>query len=149
MLVCRHGLPPGPYFSHAQQRLECHRKAELTSMDPDDGPSLARTAISPLQLFLAFLRLGLEHYQRVSCFRLAIHLRRRRLTLDETIAALKDWAGKNRPRDGKRIITDEEIVSQAAGAYRQVYPGCGCENPAVAPFCDPRCPIARRARGPE
>jgi len=84
---------------------------------------------------------GVESYQRVSCFRLAVHLKRNGLPFDLALAALKAWAKKNHPADGKGIITDQEIEYQAKSAYENPYRSMGCEEPAVAAYCDKSCPL--------
>lgn len=84
---------------------------------------------------------GVTQYQRVACFRLAVSLRRIGLDYDASVAVLRDWSLRNRPPDGKRTITDTEIRAQTAHAYLKEYVGYGCEDPAVAPFCHPACPI--------
>lgn len=86
---------------------------------------------------------GVTEYQRVACFRLALHLKRVPIPQDIAVAGLVAWARKNRPRDGKGIITHAEIVEQTACAYASSYRGCGCEDPAIESYCDPRCPIKR------
>jgi hypothetical protein len=88
---------------------------------------------------------GVSQYQRVSCFRLAVHLKRLGLPQDVAASALKAWAQKNRPSAGKRIITDSEILEQISYAFGRNYRTYGCENEAVKPFCDPRCPVRRRS----
>ena len=90
---------------------------------------------------------GVASNQRVSCFRLAIQLKKAGLPQDLTLAALKTWATKNRPENGKGIITEREIEEQTAAAYNKDYHGCGCEEPAVAKYCDPACPV-RKAESP-
>jgi len=47
---------------------------------------------------------GVSAYQRVSCFRLAVHLKRNGIPYDLVVAVLKAWAKKNRPADGKGVI---------------------------------------------
>lgn len=84
---------------------------------------------------------GVEQYQRVACFRLAIHLKKAGLPQDLAICTLKAWAGKNRPRTGKGIVTEAEIMEQTEHAFAKRYRGCGCEDPAVAPYCVPDCPL--------
>ena len=92
---------------------------------------------------------GVAGYQRVACFRLAVHLKKAGLPQDATLACLRAWAGKNRPADGKGIIVDSEIAQQTASAYASSYRGCGCEDPAISPYCDPSCGIrSRSATGP-
>ncbi|MBC2714907.1 MAG: hypothetical protein HF978_06320 [Desulfobacteraceae bacterium] len=82
---------------------------------------------------------GVTQYQRVSCFRLAIHLKRIGLPLDLAVAALKVWAQKNKPTNGKGVIIEPEIVSQATCAYNKHYSGYGCQIPAIMPFCEQEC----------
>jgi hypothetical protein len=84
---------------------------------------------------------GVTQCQRISCFRLAVHLRKAGLPCDLAIATLHAWAQKNRPDRGKRIITSEEIVAQTHGAYRGSFKGAGCEEPIVAAHCHPSCPL--------
>ena len=84
---------------------------------------------------------GVESYQRVSCFRLAVHLKRNGLPFDLALAALKAWAKKNHPADGKGIITDQEIEYQTRSAFENSYRSLGCEDPAVAAYCDKNCPL--------
>lgn len=85
---------------------------------------------------------GVTHDQRVACFRLAVHLKRQGIPFDIAVAALREWSKKNRPFGGKRIITRTEIKAQAASAFDKDYRGFACDDPAIAPFCEPSCPIA-------
>jgi len=84
---------------------------------------------------------GVNSYQRLTCFRLAVSLKKAGLPFDITIAALKVWASKNKPQGDKRIITESEIISQTRSAYNNDYRSYGCESPAIAPYCDHQCPI--------
>ncbi|MBN2590823.1 MAG: hypothetical protein JXA96_13245 [Sedimentisphaerales bacterium] len=84
---------------------------------------------------------GVTQYQRLSCFRIAICLRRTGVSFDSAISMLKAWATRNRPQNGKRIITEKEIIAQTRSAYTGRYRSVGCECPSVIPFCDPNCPI--------
>ena len=52
---------------------------------------------------------GVSSYQRVSCFRLAVQLKRNGMPYDLTLITLQAWSQKNHPQEGKRIITDKEI----------------------------------------
>ncbi|MCC6694862.1 MAG: hypothetical protein IT365_04435 [Candidatus Hydrogenedentes bacterium] len=90
------------------------------------------------------LQEGVSENQRVSCFRLAVQLRRIGLPPDITMAALQQWATKNHPRDGKRVITENEIKAQAAAAFLKHYHGSACEDSAVTPYCDDSCSLFRR-----
>jgi hypothetical protein len=90
------------------------------------------------------LKEGVSQYQRVSCFRLAVHLKRLGLPQDVAASALKAWAQKNRPSNGKGIITDGEILEQSTYAFARNYRSYGCEDEAIKPFCDKGCPVRRR-----
>jgi len=54
------------------------------------------------------------------------------------------WALKNKPMNGKRVIGEAEIRSQASYAYDHSYAGFGCNSPAIEPFCDPSCSLRQR-----
>lgn len=87
---------------------------------------------------------GVTFDQRICAFRLAVNLKKTGLPLDMTIAVLTVWTRKNRPQNGKRIITGTEIKSQAEYAYQKDYRGCGCEETVIASFCDNNCHLASR-----
>lgn len=87
---------------------------------------------------------GVTQNQRVSCFRLAVHFKRVGLPFDLAVAALKVWALKNRPLADKQVISEDQIIKQAQGAYNGSYKGCGCGSPAVAPFCQSTCALYTR-----
>jgi hypothetical protein len=89
---------------------------------------------------------GVKSLQRLSCFRLAIQLKRLGLPQPATVAVLLDWASRNHPNDGKRQITADEVQAQVRWAYLRNYRGCGCEEPAVAAYCDPTCPLHASTR---
>ena len=84
---------------------------------------------------------GVSQYQRVGCFRLAVHLKRLGVPYDVAVAALNTWALKNRPVNGKGVIRDKEILSQASYAYDHAYSGYGCDSAAIEPFCEASCPV--------
>ena len=92
------------------------------------------------------LREGVRANQRVACFRLAVQLHKAGNPYDKTVAQLCDWAHRNHPTDGKPIIRESEIRGQARWAYCGGYKGCGCEDPAVMPFCDPSCRLYQRVK---
>ena len=85
------------------------------------------------------LRDGVTRYQRASCFRLAVHLKRLGLPFEMAIATLNIWAQKNRPVGRKRIITESEIKDQTSCAFKKNYRSYGCGSEAVVPFCEPDC----------
>ena len=109
------------------------------------GESTPETRFSLPSCARTMLQDGVSQYQRVSCFRLAVHLKRLGLPQDVAASALKAWAQKNRPSAGKRIITDGEILEQITYAFARNYRTYGCESEAVKPFCHPRCPVRRRS----
>lgn len=84
---------------------------------------------------------GVTSNQRVSCFRLAVQLKRNGMPYDLAVIVLKAWAQKNRPSNGKRIITDSEIVHQTKCAFENSYRSFGCEDPAIAAYCNKDCPL--------
>ena len=114
---------------------------------PDKTTTLGTFLPLPGSLPLCARRMleeGVTAYQRDACFRLAVHLRKVGLPYDLATATLLEWSRKNRPTGGKRIITPAEVQAQASGAYSEKeYRGCGCEEPAIEPFCDPLCPVFR------
>ena len=71
------------------------------------------------------LREGVKASQRVSCFRLAVQLRKAGNPYDTAVATLCAWAQRNHPADGKPIIRESEIRNQTRWAYRGGYKGCG------------------------
>lgn len=87
---------------------------------------------------------GVTANQRVTCFRLAVQLKRAGIPRDLAIPLLRTWAAKNKPESCKRVITEDEIQSQVAHAYLKAYRGCGCEEPAIQAYCDAACPIYPR-----
>ncbi len=89
----------------------------------------------------AMLTEGVVEHQRVACFRLALHLKKAGFPQDIALVALQAWAEKNRPKNDKGIITDAEILEQTRCAYTKNYHGCGCEEAAVIPYCNPDCPL--------
>ena len=120
--------------------------------DPPERKHRRKAPTGQLALGLApcaqrMLSEGVSEYQRVACFRLGLHLRKAGLPEDIAIAALDAWAEKNRPRSNKRILTHAEIIEQTGHAFAGGYRGCGCEDPAIVPFCDARCPLKSRAHG--
>jgi hypothetical protein len=110
-----------------------------TNQPPSLGVFKAAAGLPPCARRM--LAEGVTANQRVACFRLAVHCRKVGLPFDLTVHLLSGWAQKNRPESGKGIITHEEIKGQVSGAYLKEYRGCGCEDPAVEPFCDSACPI--------
>ncbi|MBK8946330.1 MAG: hypothetical protein IPM32_13825 [Ignavibacteriae bacterium] len=90
------------------------------------------------------LRDGVTFDQRITCFRLAINLKRIGTSKGKVIEILNDWKQKNKPINGKKIITREEIIEQVKWAYIKDYKGYGCEAPIIKSFCDSKCKINKR-----
>ena len=84
---------------------------------------------------------GVSEYQRVACFRLAVQLKKAGLPEDIAQAGLVAWSAKNHPVNDKGIITEDEITEQVSSAFTSKYRGCGCEDPAIKPYCDSSCPL--------
>jgi len=103
------------------------------------GPDVSPFGLPPCARKI--LTEGVSAYQRVSCFRLAVHLRRNGIPYDLALVVLKAWAKKNRPADGRRVITDQEIEYQARCAFAHPYRSFGCENAAMAAYCQRECPL--------
>lgn len=118
-----------------------HTQSEPSSCISTDR-DMSRFSLPPCAQKM--LQNGVSRYQRVSCFRLAVHLKRLGLPCDVAVAALNIWALKNRPRDGKKVITEREIVEQTSYAFDKDYRGYGCNSEAVAPFCEPDCPVVQK-----
>jgi len=93
------------------------------------------------------LRDGVSEFQRVVCFRLAVHFKRLGLPHDVAVAALKIWATKNKPTNGKGVIREQEILEQTSYAYEHVYSGYGCDNLAIEPFCETSCSVKQWREG--
>ena len=121
-------------ISHSEDK--DNRQADTIESSPDQTtfglPPCARNMLAT----------GVAEYQRVACFRLALHLKKAGIPQDLAVVALEAWATKNRPRNGKGILTEAEIAQQTEYAYAREYRGCGCEEPAVKPYCHPSgCPL--------
>lgn len=141
-------------FLESIKRSSEHALDEVMSMNElsaqTDVPSSAHLSDEigkgPLTLPPCAVRMlqdGVNQYQRVSCFRLAVHLKRVGLPFDVTVSALRTWSLKIRPAHGKDVIRDDEILSQTSYAYKGSYSGYGCESPAVQPYCVDSCPVLK------
>lgn len=114
------------------------------STDESDSPKHATLTNNKYGLPICakkMLQNGVSSNQRLSCFRLAVHFYRLGVPPDVSLAALQQWASKNKPNHNKRIITFREIQKQNTSAYENGYVGYGCECVSVKPFCDKSCPV--------
>jgi hypothetical protein len=140
-----------------EQRIEAIiESCKLSEQDPTNkGPQAGNRTesnndISPFGLPPCARRMlagGVNSYQRVSCFRLAVRLKRVGVPNDLALVILKAWAQKNHPTDGKDIITDGEIEKQTKCAFENTYRSFGCEEPAIAAYCDKNCPLYTYTKG--
>jgi hypothetical protein len=96
----------------------------------------------------SMLKNGVDGYQRVACFRLAVHLKLAGIPEDLAAVLLKAWSAKNHP-PGKQIITPAEINDQVRDAYAKCYRGCGCEDPQIKMFCGAFCPLHQHREASE
>lgn len=85
------------------------------------------------------LEQGVQFDQRVASFRLAVHLKRVGIPEDLAVILLLEWRYKNNPREGKRLITENEIINQVNWAYKNEYRGYGCEESVIKSFCSETC----------
>ena len=113
---------------------------QSTSPNPGNGN---RSTFSLPPCARKILRDGVSQFQRVGCFRLAVHFKRIGLPYDLTVAALKTWATKNQPANGKSVIKESEILSQTSYAYEHPYKGYGCNSAATEAYCDPTCSVKK------
>ena len=92
---------------------------------------------------------GVTSYQRVSCFRLAVHLKRIGFPFDIAVAALKVWALKNQPQDDKRgDIGKRDFHPDIVQHLRGITRGYGCEDPAIKTLLPKRMSSKNEEKGP-
>lgn len=131
--------------SKLDQIIDANRLVLGSSSSPASTPAVSTSPIAATYglppCAQRMLAEGVVDYQRVACFRLALHLKKSGLSEDLAVICLRAWARKNRPSTGKRIITTDEIDAQTRAAYRNDYRGCGCEEPAIQPYCVSTCPV--------
>ena len=87
---------------------------------------------------------GVENNQRVTAFRLAVHLKNFGFPYDTALAILNHWATCNKPANGKDVITRKEIISQLNYGYRPQYKSFGCRQIETIPFCSDKCPLYKK-----
>ena len=81
-----------------------------------------------------------EGCRDMAAFRLAIHLKSRGYSIEETERLLQEGnATKNRPPLAARVIS-----AKVRSAYLRGYSGYGCEDPLIIPFCEESCPIKQK-----
>ena len=108
-------------------------------------PAMATSDVVSLKTFglppcaQRILRGGVTELQRVACFRLAVDLKVAGIPEDLALAILRTWAQKNRPTDGKQILTPTEIADQTRCAYQKFYRSRGCDEAAIKPYCSEDC----------
>lgn len=125
------------------EQSELHRNQAVPNEVHESATTVSRT-FGLLPCATRMLNEGVRNMQRNAAFRLGIALKKAGLPLDATVSVLLEWAKKNKPDNGKGIITPEEIEYQVSCAYKRPYAGCGCNDAAMKPFCDPHCRLKLR-----
>lgn len=90
---------------------------------------------------------GVEKLQRLSAFRLAIHLKNYGFPHEVALGLLKHWAHLNQPVNGKNIIKESEIISQVHSGYKEKYTSFGCGEPETVDYCSDQCPLFSKNMG--
>ena len=121
-------------------------KGNTSVSSPSPQPAVVQGTFGLPPCAQRMLAEGVIENQRVACFRLAVHLKKAGIPRDVAVAGLMIWAAKNHPKGDRRIIIDAEVIEQTTDAYTRPYRGCGCEEPAITPYCDPCCQLKRNRR---
>ncbi len=116
---------------------------DTSSFDTGQGKSSFQIYALPACI-RRILEKGATYNQRIACFRIAVHLRRIGIPFDVAAMILLECSRLNKPVNGKRIITPEEVVSQARDGYKEKYTGYGCNVTVIRDFCDPECPVKNK-----
>jgi len=131
--------------SKLDQIIDANRLVLGSSSSPASTPAVSTSPLAATYglppCAQRMLANGVKDYQRVACFRLALHLKKSGLPEEMARICLRSWAGKNRPSTGKRVITPDEVDAQTHAAYCREYRCCGCEEPAIQPYCVSTCPV--------
>lgn len=87
------------------------------------------------------LTTGVNKLQRIACFRLAIHLCA--VGIDEEMAQniLRVWVTRNKPINGKGLLTEKETIDQCRDGYKPRNRSFGCGQEAITPYCSKDCPL--------
>jgi len=118
-----------------------------TNFPPDSKPKdSTRKTFGLLPCAVRMLKEGVTENQRISAFRLAVNLKKTGLPMNSAVSVLMEWRKKNRPANGKRIITPEEINEKIRAAYARQYAGCGCNDEVMQRYCDEDCVLKRNMR---
>ena len=107
-----------------------------------------RKTFGLLPCAIRMLSEGVTEMQRKSAFRLAVNLKKAGLPMSSAVSVLMEWRKRNRPADGRQIITQEEINEQTKAAYARQYASCGCDDEAMRRYCDEKC-ILKKGTGME
>jgi len=120
---------------------ELDKKSETLKQIKSDKQLTKNTGYGLPACIRAILLQGVTFDQRVATFRIAVHLKRMGLPYEFAVIILLNWKRKNKPGNGKRIITPEEVEEQVGWAYKKNYTGFGCQEKIIQLFCDTKCPI--------
>jgi len=87
---------------------------------------------------------GITGRQRVTCFWLAVQLRKAGIPFPFAIEILKKWAQRNPLPNDKARITYDEVEEQTRYAYNHTeYMSCGCHETAFQNICGENCITSR------
>ena len=127
----------------AAQKWLCRtEEKDIVGTNPPAGTGPAAYALR--RCAQRMLTEGVTANQRNACFRLACQLRKAGLPYEYALTVLTAWTQKNRPTDGRSVISVNEVMHQTQCAYKdRLYSSCGCNDPSVMPFCSRDCPIRK------
>jgi hypothetical protein len=139
--------PDQQAYLSATEKITPEKLAQIVDLNGLRGEAIqfhpGKTRIFPGDLLPCAKRMleGVEEGCRdMAAFRLAIHLKSRGYSIEETERLLQEWnAAKNRPPLAARVIS-----TKVRSAYLRGYSGYGCEDPLILPFCDDACPIKKK-----
>ena len=87
---------------------------------------------------------GVSQFQRIICYRLAVHLCSAGFDQILSQEILKVWATRNTPIDGKGIIKDSEIIAQCNDGFKDKNTSYGCGQPEISPYCSNECRLYKK-----
>lgn len=100
------------------------------------------TALLPCAQKMLF---GVKKYQRLTTFRLAVHLRNLGFPYDSCIQVLLAWAKLNRPSVGRETIKEAGIIAKVNDVYKKGYSSFGCGQPETLNYCSKNCTFYSKA----
>ncbi|MDA3787232.1 MAG: hypothetical protein PF503_01850 [Desulfobacula sp.] len=107
-------------------------------------PKLRYTLQALLPCAQKMLKSGVTRLQRLTCFRLAIHLCAAGFDEEMSYEILRFWAKRNKPINGKQILTEKEIMDQCKDGFKTRNSSYGCGEPETSSFCSKPCPLYKK-----